>query len=467
MVSRAASRDSGEDKNDSDLFKEAEEFIRDKMNNLMGLGYSCGVATNSKARSQRELSKVFGDDDIDKPIVLSWRMDPRQSMSDWVLVVKDGVQSNIYHVHKETLVYGERKSGFFVKLFEKIFEDGNPDQRNFTEVNLDSYTAHSMPLLLDYIYEDKLDLNASNAPGLRSVANRFDVRSLYALVSSFIQQDLSNSTVVTYIEEAEKSKDAELGTIAMQIAIRSFDMIADTDLCKIRPQIFQNIVSDQHLNVASPEILSQRIAAYMRLRDQDIDDESFFFLTHANILPTIHKDEAIFYLAFGSEKFPSVIEGDNDGGYEGTLLHRCVAGVAEDWKKFLSPIQHDIKRKKNGHSDTGQKRLFADGSDLDEMGYSYLSLPDHVKVEILQECLLKSSQEKKTAVFTKSHTYYPKAASNPVLELRSSTVSKMNQSSAPNNPDPDQSHDLRSDTPSRRDKRNGVRKNSITEFLDM
>jgi hypothetical protein len=84
MVSRAASRDSGEDKNDSDLFKEAEEFIRDKMNNLMGLGYSCGVATNSKARSQRELSKVFGDDDIDKPIVLSWRMDPRQSMSDWV-----------------------------------------------------------------------------------------------------------------------------------------------------------------------------------------------------------------------------------------------------------------------------------------------------------------------------------------------------------------------------------------------
>ena len=65
MVSRAASRDSGEDKNDSDLFKEAEEFIRDKMNNLMGLGYSCGVATNSKARSQRELSKVFGDDDID------------------------------------------------------------------------------------------------------------------------------------------------------------------------------------------------------------------------------------------------------------------------------------------------------------------------------------------------------------------------------------------------------------------
>ena len=84
MVSRAASRDTADDNNDSDLFKEAEEFIRGKMNNLMGLGYSCGVATNSKARSQRELTKMFGDDDIDKPIVLSWRMDPRQSMSDWV-----------------------------------------------------------------------------------------------------------------------------------------------------------------------------------------------------------------------------------------------------------------------------------------------------------------------------------------------------------------------------------------------
>ena len=245
--------------------------------------------------------------------------------------------------------------------------------------------------MLDYIYEDKLNLDATIAPGLRNVANHFDVRNLYALVSSFIQQDLSNTTVATYLEQAQLSGDKELSDISMQMAVRSFHLISDEEISKIPTQIFQQIVSDQHLNVPSPEVLSQRIATYMRARDEDIDDESFFFMTHTNILPTIHPSEAIFYLAFGSRHFPSTLEGENDVGYEGTLLRRCVVATAVDWKKYIAPIQHDIKQKQNNadiHNDTG-KRLFGNGSDLDEMGYSYLGLPAHIKVEILQQACFK------------------------------------------------------------------------------
>lgn len=54
------------------------------MSNLMGIGYSCGINAKTKERAQKEIRKAFGDDDLDEPIVLTWRMDPRQSMSDWV-----------------------------------------------------------------------------------------------------------------------------------------------------------------------------------------------------------------------------------------------------------------------------------------------------------------------------------------------------------------------------------------------
>ena len=370
-------------------------------------------------------------------------------------------------MHKELLVYGDRKSGFFLKLFEKIYKDGNPNQRNVTEVPIDTYCSLFVPIMLDYIYEDKLDLNAMNAPGLRHVANHFDVRHLYALVSSFIQQDMSNMTVATYLEQAQLSHDQELSDIAMQMSVQSFNMISDEEISKIPPQIFQQVVSDQNLNVPSPEILSQRIATYMRARDQDIDDESFFFLTHANILPKIHPSEAIFYLSFASKHFPSALEGDNDGGYEGTLQRRCVVATAADWNKYISPIQHDIKRKKKNsgnRSDTGQ-RLFGNGSDLDEMGYSYLALPALVKVDILQEALLKASLEKKEKVFTKSHTFNPRAKAqidNPGTEFRSSTPNGRKKFNVPKIPTQEQLRELRSDTPSRRDRGMGSRNNLLS-----
>ena len=323
-------------------------------------------------------------------------------MSDWILVVKDGKQSQIYHVHKATLNYGDRKSLFFVKLFEHIYENGNPNQRNVTEMAVDRYAAPHVPLLLDYIYEDRLELNATCAPAMRRLANQFDVRQLYALVSSFIQQDLTEKTVAIYMHQADLVKDKELSEVAMLVAIQHFDLIPDAQLGKIPIHLLQQMISNPDLNAPSAERLSQRIANYLRASDTDIDDESFFFLTHANILPRIHPAEALWYLSFGAKHFPGVLADEGDGGYEASLQRRCAVAACLDWKNSLiAPIKNDIRLKQENGTDgyiSGDEgsptRLFRDGGDdIDENGRAYMSLSDSIRIEILQEALLRASLE--------------------------------------------------------------------------
>ena len=316
-----------------------------------------------------------------------------------MLVIRDGQKATVYHVHKATLVYGERRSGYFVNLFEKMYNKGKSTKRNVTEIPVDSYTSRFVPLMLDYIYADKLELDAEVAPGLRRLANQFDVRQLYALVSSFIQQDLSEKTVATYVEQSEFVQDKELNEVATLMAIQVFDLIPKDDLGKIPPSQFQDMLSNQDLNVPSPERLSERIADYIRGRKEDLDEESFFFLTHENIMPKIHPNEALWFLSYGSRHFPSVIKDESNGGYEGSLQHRCVLVLSKSWESLLlGPINKDINRKKERGDDPDgsptKRRLFANESDTDDLGDVYMELPDDVKIEILQQSLLQASLER-------------------------------------------------------------------------
>lgn len=398
-----ASRTMPVDKNDhmdTDLFKEAEDYLKLKMRNLFGLGSACGIAATAE-RARETVNKYTFEEEA---IQLSWRMDPRTSQSDWIMVVKDGKQRQIYHIHKEILVHGERRSGLLLKLFEDIYKKGDPNQKNVTEVFVDSYSAPFIPLMLDYIYEDKLNLDVTVAPALRHLANQFDVRTLYALVSSFIQQDLSQKTVARYMEQADMAIDKELSGITVLVATQAFDIIPGDELGHIPPHLFQQMVSNKALNCPSAERLSQRIATYIRARvgnSMDVDHELFFFLTHANVIPSIHVDEALWFLNYAQENCPEVLDNESDGGYESTLQHRCSVVASKNWKKtLLAPVQFDIKRIKEGGARDGSEngdstpyRLFRDDAEIDKSGQAYLNLPDNMKVEILEMALLESNMD--------------------------------------------------------------------------
>ena len=422
-------RNSKGDFKPSKLIREAEDFINKSMQN-MGIQelfpINCGVEQFKKKSASCGLQQfqnkrrngcngggndIDDDVDIDEGIQLDWRKDPYNSMSDFTLIVRDGTnkQPQSYHIHKSVVSYGNRKSGFLFKLFEREILEGGGHNRGggATEMALPKRAAEFVPHLLDYIYFDIIDLNAECAPPIRHLANIFDVRELYALVSSFIQNDLNEETITTYILEAEAVKDKELLGLSMSIAASKFEQISDASLLQLQPHVFQQLTSNQQLNCPSSERLSQRIAVYSRGRSDEINDEVFYFMTHAQILPSICPSEAMWFLNFASNKFANVLVDDSMGGYEGTLKHRCIVAAAQDWKNILlQSVKEEVKRKVNSNGgnigsiiggDSARRRLFVDGDDEAKIdkGRGYMSLPLDIRIDLLEEALLMAASTEK------------------------------------------------------------------------
>ncbi len=483
----------------SGLFQEAEEMIARGIENIFGGTISCGIPQfkkKSKKRNKRRNGDIIDDeynddddeydddDDPDEGVKLDWRKDPYHSMSDWTLIIRDAghggknksgnatkrqqhqqhqqhqqqSRPQTYHIHKTIVSYGQRKSGFLIKLFEDhIMQSTNHHHHHHhrqdrnssssssttTELALPTTAANHIPTLLNYIYFDKLQLNAQNAPPLRHLANLFDVRELYALVSSFIQTDLTNNsnnhnnnnrnnTITTYIREADAVNDQELFQLCLNIAIQQFTSISDESLSILPPRLFQQLICHPQLlqlSTSSSIVLSKRIATYIRSRattttttthnhnhnnyykeeEDGINDEIFYFMTHCQILPQIDPTEALWYLIYTHRKYPNVLIDDSMGGYEGTLKRRCIVASSSNWKMLLlGEIRDNVRRKLDGGTSGGivvsgmsgdgggsptRRRLFVDGDDeikLDQ-GRGYMSLPMDIRIELLEEALLNAA----------------------------------------------------------------------------
>lgn len=126
---------------ESDLFKEAQEFIKNKLNNidldpiknkltnididrslvqnLSGIAYACGIASKEQCVQQQRQAEEEGYNFIDEGIKVDWKMDPVKSMSDWILVVHDGSKKQLYHIHQFVVTTGDRKSGLLKKYINK------------------------------------------------------------------------------------------------------------------------------------------------------------------------------------------------------------------------------------------------------------------------------------------------------------------------------------------------------------
>ena len=92
-----------------------------------------------------------------------------------------------YHVHRNILAIGERRSGYFANLFHYGIDDGD----HCTNIELSPRAATYFPDLLDYMYESKaFVLTTRNAVSLLFLAQAFQVASLQNKAEDFIEKDI-------------------------------------------------------------------------------------------------------------------------------------------------------------------------------------------------------------------------------------------------------------------------------------
>lgn len=301
---------------------------------------------------------------------ICWNSDPNASFSDWKVevLVRETQQRQVFHLHRNIVGFGPRKSEFLKKAFAQR-EDG---EENTTKLILPEYQAKVFPMVLDYIYytrEARQTLTASCACAMYNIAERLDIVSLEKAITEFYRKNTSLENVAEFFKCAKEAEALEL--IAVSKAKIGTMIIQKPELGKLVPPSFLieiiEIYSDEFEDIRKKTsnrrlgnadlVQSKRLsmAAYLcvsqsknRMNEKLLDQ-----LTNDTALPVIDVAVALPFLNL-SAKFEK-------GSSEYTSLQRrCVKSITENWPRF-------------------QKQF----SSSDKVSNALKKLPSHVLADIL------------------------------------------------------------------------------------
>jgi hypothetical protein len=151
---------------------------------------------------------------------LSWRMDPTESLSDWILQVFDrsSKQFTTYHVHKVVLCVGNRACGYFSKQQQQQQQwQQRKDSTSVPAVQLPLIrkACELIPQLLDFCYSTPdWQITRETAVGLVFLATLLDQPQLKSTAMEFVYQDLSPTTTTTATSMPTASHDEATTTLA-------------------------------------------------------------------------------------------------------------------------------------------------------------------------------------------------------------------------------------------------------------
>lgn len=189
--------------------------------------------------------------------LLTWRLDKDESFSDWTIEThydwelnlefmkgeqnKKGREVKTYHVHRNILATGPKKSGYF----EALLKSGQfSESSNSTSVvELPSGITHDFDDFLDYLYappsECKRLIHRYNHSSLLHLAKYFLVPRLLEDVYDFIKKDIQDIDYVKeYLIEFGNAVDDEAKKI-----IRLAASVCATNILHIKPIGY---ISDSH-----------------------------------------------------------------------------------------------------------------------------------------------------------------------------------------------------------------------------
>ena len=295
------------------------------------------------------------DDDFDKgelspseteEEVLTWRTDPARSLSDWTILVsnRETRETTPYHVHRNVLAVGPKKSEYFVRFFlshDRLHKEGKS-----TEIWFDSVAADAMPQLLDYMYapDGTLDISTECAVGLRHLAQFFGMRGLHKKVMAYITLDLTMYNIKTYYQHTVRVDDTKVSELASaHCAEHVMEIGLDDPLLEvIDPSFLRRILLSSAIDSEEKQLYtSQLLAEYCRQHKKVLDDQDFIRLTDENCLSRVHYSAALTLMEMESD-LVIIDQHEEDQIAEFTSLqNRCLADLTEHWEELsqMQPIE--------------------------------------------------------------------------------------------------------------------------------
>lgn len=287
--------------------------------------------------------------------LLSWRSDPSESFSDWKILVRHQGkhQTDEYHVHRNIVGYGPRKSGYFAQEFIRFYKEKSSEP--VSKLTLPSAQASVVPFCLDYLYLTEGDtqptLTAEKACWVYNLADRLEMPTLKTTVAEFYKQHLQIKNMGKFLRAATTHQAPKLIFVAK---VRIGSLITEDPTCArlLRPQFLGQLsdILQEHRSTLRSSLENNskrsksdfdkmerlqskrwsRAIVYCSQAKNNVFEPSLLEgLVVEDVLPYIDGTAALpllrLYETTGAGRRPSSDEKRT------SLERRCALGLMEDW----------------------------------------------------------------------------------------------------------------------------------------
>jgi hypothetical protein len=231
----------------------------------------------------------------DEPVYASWRLDPKESNSDWTMIIQSEGNGGCteYHVHKSLLSEGLKRCEFFASLFQ--FGDATG---TWMIIPIYADAVCLVPDMLDYLYSarDTLDVSSETAVGLYYLSQFFGIRALAAKALLFIYDDLSMGNMRSYLASCSTFDDLQTLKLCAQHCSEHLEEIKPSSrlLRDMHAGFLLDVISFPKTDKeAISGHMSTLISAFCNFTHKQMDASVFQELTLVEYIPVISRKVAL------------------------------------------------------------------------------------------------------------------------------------------------------------------------------
>lgn len=183
-------------------------------------------------------------------------------------------------------------SPYFRELY--FSEDGKESSQK--EVVLENLDPNIMEVIVNYMYSAEIDINDDNVQDILTVANRFQIPSVFTVSVNYLQKRLNKKSCLAIYRLGLMLNCARLAMTARDYVADHFETIAkDDDFLELAPPELFAIIGADALNVEKEEAVFECLMRWIR-KDKDKRVKSLveaFDLIRFRLLPEKYFKEKV------------------------------------------------------------------------------------------------------------------------------------------------------------------------------
>ncbi|XP_063159361.1 kelch-like protein 40 [Candoia aspera] len=144
------------------------------------------------------------------------------------------------------------------------------DESKKREVSLEDVDPEVMSKILHYIYTSEIEITEQNVQDIFSVANMFQIPSIFTVCVSFLQKRLCLSNCLAIFRLGLMLDCARLAVAARDFICDRFSLISrDEEFCQLSPDELIAIISSDSLNVEKEELVFEVVMKWATAKDRE------------------------------------------------------------------------------------------------------------------------------------------------------------------------------------------------------